>query len=215
MLLIPTQFLPVQALNPVCTEKILRVIWPGPNLGGGFVIQAVCPPATKARPLSSLHLSLCQLTIHTPGMKVHCAQGVSPSPLPGSSHTYVRQFVLNACTCRKNSSQSLVSSEAGPWMEDEVPCPLMQRRGDVGVRGHRGAGPPGQEKYRAVPWILPPAALAKIKARDTPFSLPKQVTEFQAARRPSTHPRTAHPAGSWMPEALPTAHSGNLFIPVM
>lgn len=152
----------------------------------------MCPPATRARPLSSLHLSLCQLTIHTPGMKVHCAQGVSPSPLPGSSHTYVRQFVLNACTCRKNSSQSLVSSEAGPWMEDEVPCPLMQRRGDMGVRGHREAGPPGREKYRAAPWILPPAALAKIKARDTPFSLPKQVTEFQAALRDLPHTHVLH-----------------------
>ncbi|XP_054980372.1 WAS/WASL-interacting protein family member 2-like [Sorex araneus] len=36
-------------------------------------------------------------------MKVHYAQGVPPSPLRAGSHTYLRQFVLNACTCGRNA----------------------------------------------------------------------------------------------------------------
>lgn len=71
-----------------------------------------------------------------------------------------------------------------------------------------------------LPGSCRPAALPKIKSRDTPFLLPKRVEEFQAAgggcSRTPTHP--THCTACRLPGARPRpplADSGNFFFPVM
>ena len=80
----------------------------------------------------------------------------------------------------------------------------------------RGAREAKRHRVRKNTELLPgscrPAALPKIKARDTPFLLPKLVEEFQAAgggcSRTPTHPHAPHALHSlqaaWCP-APPTA----------
>lgn len=90
MFLTPTQFLTLMSLNKAGLESYLQgelqIAWLGLHIWGSFVIWAVCPLTTRARPLSSLHLSLCQLSRQTAMIKVHYAQGVPPNPLPDSIH---------------------------------------------------------------------------------------------------------------------------------
>lgn len=107
----------------------------------------MCPLTTRARPLSSLHLSLCQLTIRIARDESTLCPGVPPSPRPGQHHTYLRQFVLNVCTCRKNATvNSLKLGSEKPYGQSRSIEEQSLVSWSRSLRGRLGAICPDEEE---------------------------------------------------------------------
>ena len=182
MSLTPTRFLTLTSLEESSPESRLQredqVIWQGPSLGGGFVIRAACPLTTRARPLSSLHLSPCQLTTQTAGDESTLCPRSATQPPPGAARTHLSQTICSPCLHLRTKNATVNSLElgfektqAGAAESQVLLCPQQVRGGRLGAvppGAQRGLwGGPGEEarqrKAAAAPCILLPCSAATLR----------------------------------------------------